>query len=179
MTALIPIIPSSEITPRELFYNRRHFMELAAGATLASLLPHSVLAGEQLANVKKAAGSLPDELTPFKDVTHYNNFYEFGTGKEDPAQNAGSLKTRPWSITVEGEVNKPKVFDMEELLKLAPLEERVYRLRCVEAWSMVIPWIGYSLAELLKHVEPTGRPNLSNSSVWKTLSKCPDKNQLR
>lgn len=132
-------------------------MELAAGATLASLLPHSVLAGEQLANVKKAAGSLPDELTPFKDVTHYNNFYEFGTGKEDPAQNAGSLKTRPWSITVEGEVNKPKVFDMEELLKLAPLEERVYRLRCVEAWSMVIPWIGYSLAELLKHVEPTGK----------------------
>ncbi len=157
MTALIPNIPSSEITPRDLFYNRRHFLQLAAGATLASLLSPSVLAGEQLANVKKATESLSDKLTPLKDITGYNNFYEFGTSKEDPAQNAGSLKTRPWTIIVEGEVNKPKVFDMEELLKLAPLEERVYRLRCVEAWSMVIPWIGYSLAELLKHVEPTGK----------------------
>jgi sulfoxide reductase catalytic subunit YedY len=157
MTAIIPNIPSSEITPPDLFYNRRHFLQLAAGATLASLLPHNVLAGEPLANVKKATGSLSDELTPLKDITRYNNFYEFGTGKEDPAQNAGSLKTRPWSITVEGEVNKPKVFDIEELLKLAPLEERIYRLRCVEAWSMVIPWVGYSLAELLKHVEPTGK----------------------
>ena len=109
-----------------------------------------------MANVKKATESLPDQLTPYKDITSYNNFYEFGTSKEDPARNAGSLKTRPWTITVEGEVNKPKVFDIEELLKLAPLEERVYRLRCVEAWSMVIPWVGYSLAELLKRVEPTG-----------------------
>ena len=156
MTAHTPIIPSSEITPKALFYSRRHFMQLTAGATLAALLPHSVLAGEQLANVKKATEGLPDKLTPFKDVTGYNNFYEFGTGKEDPAQNAGSLKTRPWTITVEGEVHKPKVFDIDELLKLAPLEERVYRLRCVEAWSMVIPWVGYSLAELLKRVEPTG-----------------------
>ena len=156
MTAHSPIIPSSEITPKALFYNRRHFMQLAAGATLAGLLPSSVLAGEQLANVKKATESFPDKLTPFKDIISYNNFYEFGTGKEDPALNAGSLKTRPWTITVEGEVHKPKVFDLEELLKLAPLEERVYRLRCVEAWSMVIPWVGYSLAELLKRVEPTG-----------------------
>ena len=98
MTALIPIIPSSEITPRDLFYNRRHFLQLAAGATLASLLPHSVLAGEQLANVKKATESLSDELTPLKDITSYNNFYEFGTGKEDPAQNAGSLKTHPGQL---------------------------------------------------------------------------------
>jgi len=120
MIAHSPIIPSSEITPKALFYNRRHFMQLAAGATLAGLLPSSVLAGEQLANVKKTTESLPDKLTPFKDVTNYNNFYEFGTGKEDPALNAGSLKTRPWTITVEGEVHKPKVFDIEELLKLAP-----------------------------------------------------------
>ena len=89
-------------------------------------------------------------------MTEYNNFYEFGTSKEDPAKNAGSLKTRPWTVTVEGEVNKPKVFDIEELLKMAPLEERIYRLRCVEAWSMVIPWIGFPLAELIKQVEPTG-----------------------
>ena len=131
-------------------------MQLAAAASLAGLLPDSVLAGEQLSHVKKAADNVSDQLTSLKDITTYNNFYEFGTGKEDPAQNAASLKTRPWTITVEGEVKKPKVFGMEELLKLAPLEERIYRLRCVEAWSMVIPWIGYSLAELLKQVEPTG-----------------------
>jgi methionine sulfoxide reductase catalytic subunit len=151
-----PIKPS-EITPKELFYARRQFMQLAAGATLAALLPNSVWAGTKLPNVKKSTYTLTDELTPFKDVTQYNNFYEFGTAKEDPAKNAGSLKTRPWTVTVEGEVHKPKVFDIEELLKMAPLEERIYRLRCVEAWSMVVPWIGFSLAELIKRVEPTGK----------------------
>jgi sulfoxide reductase catalytic subunit YedY len=151
----LPPIHPSEITPRELFNNRRRFMQLAAGASLTALLPHTVLAGEQLAGVTKSTDRLADELTPYKDVTTYNNFYEFGTAKEDPARNAGSLKTHPWTITVEGEVNKPKVFDIDELLKLAPLEERIYRLRCVEAWSMVIPWIGFPLAELLKRVEPT------------------------
>jgi len=150
-------IKSSEITPRELFFDRRRFMQLTMGASLSGLLPSSVLAGEQLVNVKKTTEALSDKLTDYKDVTTYNNFYEFGTSKEDPAQNAGSLKTRPWTITVEGEVNKPKVFDIEELLKLAPLEERVYRLRCVEAWSMVIPWVGYSLSELLKRAEPTSK----------------------
>jgi sulfoxide reductase catalytic subunit YedY len=151
----LPPIHPSEITPRELFNDRRRFMQLAAGASLTALLPHTVLAGEQLAGVTKSTDRLADELTPYKDVTTYNNFYEFGTAKEDPARNAGSLKTHPWTITVEGEVNKPKVFDIDELLKLAPLEERIYRLRCVEAWSMVIPWIGFPLAELLKRVEPT------------------------
>jgi sulfoxide reductase catalytic subunit YedY len=151
----LPPIHPSEITPRELFNDRRRFMQLAAGASLSALLPNTVFANEQLANVKKSTDKLSDELTPYKDVTSYNNFYEFGTGKEEPAQNAGRLKTRPWTITVEGEVNKPKVFDIDELLKLAPLEERIYRLRCVEAWSMVIPWIGFPLAELLKRVEPT------------------------
>ncbi len=131
-------------------------MQLAASTALAGLLPSVALAGEPLTNVKKSAESLPDPLTSLKDITSYNNFYEFGTAKDDPARNAGSLRTRPWTVSVEGEVNKPKVFDIEELLKLAPLEERIYRLRCVEAWSMVIPWIGYSLAELLKQVEPTG-----------------------
>ncbi|MEI6543515.1 MAG: protein-methionine-sulfoxide reductase catalytic subunit MsrP [Methylococcales bacterium] len=150
-------IKSSEITPPALFFDRRRFMQLTMGASLSGLLPSSVLAGEQLVNVKKTTEALSDKLTDYKDVTTYNNFYEFGTSKEDPAQNAGSLKTRPWTITVEGEVNKPKVFDIEELLKLAPLEERVYRLRCVEAWSMVIPWVGYSLSELLKRAEPTSK----------------------
>jgi len=153
----LPSIQPSEITPKALFENRRRFMQLAAGASLTAFFPNALLAAEQLANVKKSTDNSRDELTPYKDVTSYNNFYEFGTGKEDPAQNAGSLKTRPWTITVEGEVNKPKTFDIDELLKLAPLEERIYRLRCVEAWSMVIPWIGFPLAELLKQVEPNSK----------------------
>ena len=147
-------IKSSEITPQELYLDRRRFMQLAAGAGLSALLSAKTLAGEKLSTVRTSDDSLTKELTPYKNVTTYNNFYEFGTGKEDPAQNAASLQTRPWTLTVEGEVNKPKVFDIEEILKLAPLEERIYRLRCVEAWSMVIPWVGYSLAELLKRVEP-------------------------
>ncbi|MDD5577888.1 MAG: protein-methionine-sulfoxide reductase catalytic subunit MsrP [Methylobacter sp.] len=152
----IPGIKASEIAPRELFYARRRFMQWAGSASVAALLPGSVLAGDKLADVKTSSYTLPDKLTPLEDVTQYNNFYEFGTDKEDPAKNAGSLKTRPWTITAEGEVNKPKVFDIDELLKLAPLEERIYRLRCVEAWSMVVPWVGFSLAELIKRVEPTG-----------------------
>jgi sulfoxide reductase catalytic subunit YedY len=97
-----------------------------------------------------------DKVTDYQDATTYNNFYEFGTDKSDPAANAGKLKTRPWTVTVEGAVAKPQVLDIEQLLKLAPLEERIYRLRCVEGWSMVIPWIGFSLSELIKRVEPTG-----------------------
>jgi len=97
-----------------------------------------------------------DKPTPYKDVTGYNNFYEFGTDKSDPAEHAGTLKTRPWQVAVEGEVKRPKVYGIDDLLKLAPLEERIYRLRCVEGWSMVIPWVGYSLSELIKQVEPTG-----------------------
>jgi sulfoxide reductase catalytic subunit YedY len=151
-----PAVKASEITPREFFYGRRLFMQLAGSASVAALLPGQVLAGDKLADVKTSSYTLPDTLTPLEDVTRYNNFYEFGVNKEDPAQNAGSLKTRPWTVTVEGEVGKPKVFDIEELLKLAPLEERIYRLRCVEAWSMVVPWVGFPLAELIKRVEPTG-----------------------
>ncbi|MDE2453430.1 MAG: protein-methionine-sulfoxide reductase catalytic subunit MsrP, partial [Burkholderiales bacterium] len=102
------------------------------------------------------AGALTmDKPTPYADVTSYNNYYEFGTDKSDPAEYAGSLKPRPWSVAVEGEVRKPAVFDLEALMKLAPLEERIYRLRCVEGWSMVIPWIGFSFSELIKRVEPT------------------------
>jgi sulfoxide reductase catalytic subunit YedY len=96
-------------------------------------------------------------MTSHKDVTTYNNFYEFGTDKTDPSDNAHTLKTRPWTVAVEGEVKKPKVYDIDELLKLAPLEERIYRMRCVEGWSMVIPWVGYSLSELIKRVEPSGK----------------------
>ncbi len=151
-----PVITSSEITPRELFYARRKFMQMTGGASLAALLPASVWAGDKLASSKNPHYTLPEELTPLKDVMSYNNFYEFGTSKESPAKTAGNFKTRPWTVAVEGEVKKPKVFDIDELLKLAPLEERIYRLRCVEAWSMVVPWLGFPLAELIKQVEPTG-----------------------
>ena len=149
-------IRPSEITPRELFDSRRRFMQLAAGMSAAAMLPGDLLAGEKLPGVGVPAYTLPDKPTPLEDITRYNNFYEFGTDKEAPAKYAGSLKTRPWTIAVEGAVNKPKVFDIDELLKLAPMEERVYRLRCVEAWSMVVPWVGFSLLELIKRVEPTG-----------------------
>lgn len=115
----------------------------------------SVLAAEKLTATSSNAYGLTDTLTPYKDVTRYNNFYEFGTDKESPTRRAGSLKTRPWTISVEGEVQKPQTFDIDQLLKLAPIEERIYRLRCVEAWSMVVPWLGYPLAELIKQVQPT------------------------
>jgi len=151
-----PAIPSSEITPQALFQARRKFMQTAGGAALAAVWPQTLWAMDNLGELGKSKYSVTDELTPRRDVTEYNNFYEFGTGKDQPAINAGSLQTRPWTITVEGEVKKAKVFDIDELLKMAALEERIYRLRCVEAWSMVVPWLGYSLAELLKRVEPTG-----------------------
>jgi sulfoxide reductase catalytic subunit YedY len=149
-------IRPSEITPRELFYGRRRFLQLAAGASALALLPPGLEAGQKLPDVRKSDYVLADKTTPYEDITRYNNFYEFGTDKESPAKLAGSLKTRPWTVAVEGEVRKPKTYDIDELLKLAPLEERVYRLRCVEAWSMVVPWVGFPLAELIRRVEPTG-----------------------
>jgi len=96
-------------------------------------------------------------MTPLRDVTSYNNFYEFGTDKGDPAANAGTLRPRPWTVAIEGEVNRPQVVDIDQLIKWAPLEERIYRMRCVEAWSMVVPWLGFPLGELIKRVEPTSR----------------------
>ena len=156
-------IKASEITARSLHQDRRDFIRVAAalgaagGLAAAGLLkPSEALSAEKLADLTKSPFSSKETLTAFESVTNYNNYYEFGTDKEDPAANSGKLKTRPWTLNVEGEVKKPKTFDIEELLKLAPLEERIYRMRCVEGWSMVIPWIGYPLAELIKRVEPTG-----------------------
>jgi len=155
------ILPS-EITPRELFENRRAFLRdtglLAAGVAIAGLGARRVHAqGKVFAAAKKSPFSITETPTPFKDVSTYNNFYEFGTGKDDPAERAGTLKPRPWTVSVEGECAKPKRWDVDELTKLAPVEERIYRLRCVEGWSMVIPWNGFPLAELLKRAEPTSK----------------------
>ena len=154
-----------EITPQAVFEQRRRLLAAAAaGAFGAALMPwgaRQALAqstggarGERLNAAANPRYALDEAPTPYKDVTGYNNFYEFGTDKGDPAREAYRLQTRPWTVTVEGLVGKSRVFDLDDLLKLAPLEERLYRLRCVEGWSMVVPWIGYSLAELLRRVEP-------------------------
>ena len=159
-------IARSEITPREVFENRRRVLRALGAAAATGLVGVN---GEALATMtspdakgqKLAAKTNPkyvvtDKVTSFKDITTYNNYYEFGTDKSDPAQNAHSLRPRPWKLSVEGAIKNPKVYDIDELLKIAPLEERVYRLRCVEGWSMVIPWVGVSLSELIKRAEPTG-----------------------
>ncbi|NHZ40381.1 protein-methionine-sulfoxide reductase catalytic subunit MsrP [Massilia aquatica] len=156
---------SSEITPQAVYESRRRFIaQMAVGAVAGGALwemanREAFAAGapaQKLASKLNPAYAALDKQTPFKDASTYNNFYEFGLDKSDPAQNAHTLKTRPWTVTIEGEVKKPMTLDIDALLKLAPLEERVYRLRCVEGWSMVIPWVGYSLSELIKKVEPTG-----------------------
>lgn len=160
---------SSEITPRAVYEGRRRFLRaLAIGAAGAEL---GVWAGREAWAQTPAPGKLaalrgikssvpgatvPDKLTSYRDVTTYNNFYEFGTDKDDPARQAHTLQTRPWTVSVEGAVHKPRTFGIEELLKLAAMEERIYRMRCVEGWSMVIPWVGFPLSELIKRVEPTG-----------------------
>lgn len=157
-------VAPSEITPQAVYERRRDWLRLmaggAAGAALAGWAGREALAqAGKLPGAKSTiAGALTMEKpTSFKDASSYNNFYEFGTDKADPAHSAGTLKTRPWTVAVEGEVGKPGVFDLDALLKLSPMEERIYRLRCVEGWSMVIPWVGYSLAELIKKVEPNSR----------------------
>lgn len=160
-----PDIPASEITPREVYDSRRDWLrQMAAGATGLALSgwPMQAALAQGTAKLPGAKSAVPgamtlDKPTAYKDATSYNNFYEFGTDKSDPAQYAHTLRTRPWSVAVEGEIAKPGVFDLDALLKLAPMEERIYRLRCVEGWSMVIPWVGWSLAELIRKVEPNSR----------------------
>ena len=154
-------IKASEITAKELYLNRRQFIASAAGAGLAlaggELLSPTgqAYALEKLPNVKKSSYTVNEKLNSLKDITNYNNFYELGTEKTDPSDNAKFLTTKGWTVEVEGEVKKAKTFAIEDIMKLAPLEERVYRMRCVEAWSMVIPWVGFPLSALIKQVEPT------------------------
>jgi sulfoxide reductase catalytic subunit YedY len=157
------ILPS-EITPREAFFNRREVLAgaLAAGAAgLAAAAPASAEApppaAERLDYSRNAQYSVKEAPNTFEDITSYNNFYEFGTDKTDPKQNAGSLKTQPWSVTVDGEAEVKGRFTLEDILKPHPLEERVYRFRCVEAWSMVVPWLGFPLADLVKRFKPTSK----------------------
>ena len=156
---------ATEITPHAVWRQRRLWLQgLAAGAAAAYGAPPAWAQparpgkGAALPGARSsvAGAVVMDKPTPFGDVASYNNFYEFGTDKADPAKNAHTLKARPWTVVVEGEVKKPGSYDLETLLKLSALEERIYRMRCVEGWSMVIPWVGWSLVELIKRVEPTG-----------------------
>ncbi len=158
-----PELTYVDVTPKNLYFNRRNFLRglsIAGAATLvgerfASILSHpgSIQANSKLATVKSNY-TVEEKVTSENDVTHYNNFYEFGTDKGDPAKNAQNFRTSPWTVSVEGDVKTPRKFSMDEILKLAPLEERIYRHRCVERWSIVVPWIGYSLSTILKFVEP-------------------------
>lgn len=166
----------SEITPESLYLSRRAILGGSLAALAATALPRLSGAaemsryadveagrapgwfGEKLAATQWQAITAPGEaITPFKDATHYNNFYEFGTDKGDPAANAGSLKTEPWTVVIDGEVGKPGRYALEDFMKPYQLEERIYRLRCVEAWSMVIPWLGFPISALLRQVEPTSK----------------------
>lgn len=164
MTFKDPKIKSADITPKEVFKNRRNLLKILTLGSLAagfssSLQSDAFAVGESNKKLKAKFNqkySVNDKQTSFKDATTYNNFYEFGMDKDDPARYGKSLITRPWTVSVEGLVQKPQVFDFDSLIKLSVMEERVYRMRCVEGWSMVIPWNGFSLSNLLNKVEPLG-----------------------
>ncbi len=160
-------IRSSEITPKDLYLNRRKFMAGAAmaGAAAAAGLGVKELfapstkayAGGKIAGIQKSPFSTTEKVTPYNDVTHYNNYYEFSTEKEEPADLAKNFKTRPWTVTIDGDVTKKQVLDVDAIMKFASPEERIYRHRCVEGWSIVVPWVGFSLSELIKRAQPLGK----------------------
>ncbi len=146
-----PQIPTAEITDERLYWSRRDFIRAAGAGAVAAALPLDRLGAARL------PGGEEDKLTPWEDVTGYNNYYEFGTGKSDPAEHAGSLRTRPWTVEVTGEVASPARYDLDDLLRGLTPEERVYRHRCVEGWSMVVPWLGIPLVKVLDRLQPTGK----------------------
>jgi sulfoxide reductase catalytic subunit YedY len=160
-------IASSEITPKATYFNRRTFLAgaaavgavAAAGFGLRELSEPSqaVSANTKIDGIKKSGFSTTETITPFKDVSNYNNYYEFSTDKYEPAGLAKDLKTRPWTVSVEGLVKKNQTFDVDTIIKMATQEERIYRHRCVEAWSIVVPWVGFSLNEFIKRAEPLGK----------------------
>ncbi len=156
-------IKSSEITSESLYHRRREFLRTAAVAALGvaaeAAMPEKLRAGsdERWPRGKKGPYDTDEEVNTFKEITTYNNFYEFGTDKSDPSENAQNFRTNPWKVSVEGAVKHPKVYDLDEFIKPYAMEDRIYRHRCVEAWSMVIPWRGFSMAEMIKRLEPTSK----------------------
>ena len=190
----IPEIPSREITDEQLYLKRREFMRLAGGAAFAAAaVPLVACAGEPSAAEAQptgpfAHGGLPltgyqekavatdEKLNTFDEITSYNNFYEFGMNKGDPKRYSGSLKTSPWTVKVDGLCNKPADYQLEDLIKPAQLEERIYRLRCVEAWSMVIPWIGVPLSAVIKRAEPTSKAAFVEFTTLRRPTEMPGQN---
>jgi methionine sulfoxide reductase catalytic subunit len=162
----------SDVTPKQFYLNRRRF--LAAGSAIAGAwaLPTPAGAITKLDNVKKSGYTVNEKITSRADITSYNNYYEFGTDKGDPSRYANTLRPSPWHVQVGGLVERPKTYDLDSIMKLAPLEERIYRHRCVERWSIVVPWIGFPLAALLKEVEPLSK---AKYVAFQTLF---DKNQM-
>jgi sulfoxide reductase catalytic subunit YedY len=162
-----PDIRSSEITSRSLYLNRRKFLAgaaitgaaVAAGAGLRQLINPTTVAqaGNKIDGIQKSPFSTTETITPEKDVTHYNNYYEFSTQKEEPADLAKNFRTRPWKVKIDGLVDKKQELDVDTIIKMAPPEERIYRHRCVEGWSIVVPWVGFSLSELIKRVNPQSK----------------------
>ena len=167
----------SEITPKSLYLNRRSFLAGIPAAFLGAreLLSPSrrALAGTKLPDLTKSPLSTNETPNSYNDVTHYNNYYEFGTSKNEPAEYAKNFKTSPWTVSVEGECAKPRKFSIEDLMHLAPLEERIYRHRCVEAWSIVVPWAGYSLNALLKEVQPNPKAKFVAFQSFYDLGQMP------
>jgi methionine sulfoxide reductase catalytic subunit len=168
-----PDIPASEITDESLFRSRRAFLA-AVGCGAAGV---AVALSPGAAYARALVERDDDKLTPFEDVTRYNNFYEFGTDKEDPAENAGQLRTRPWKVAIEGEVKRPAVYDLDDLLRPFKPEERVYRHRCVEAWSMVVPWLGFPLRDLVTRLEPTSRAKFVEFTTLEDPKQMPGQRQ--
>ena len=176
-------IRSSEITPKTLYLNRRSFL---AGAALAGTAAatgfrlrkvaspsDTVLAGNKIDGIQKSPFSTGETITPYKDVTHYNNYYEFSTEKEEPAQLAKNFRTRPWKVKIDGAVEKKQELDVDTIIKMAAPEERIYRHRCVEGWSIVVPWVGFSLSELIKRVNPTGKAKFVEFTTLLDMAQMP------
>jgi len=178
-----PDIRSSEITPQSLYLNRRKFLAgaaitgaaVAAGTSLRELISPTTVAqaGNKIDGIKKSPFSTTETITPFNDVTHYNNYYEFSTQKEEPAELAKNFRTRPWKVKIDGLVDKKQELDVDAIIKMAPPEERIYRHRCVEGWSIVVPWIGFSLSELIKQVNPQSKAKFVEFTTLLDPSRMP------
>ena len=176
-------IPSSEITPERVYVNRREFIGRTAGIALAGVVGGTMLgkgaraAAQQVGGPQKdwsnVRSELNEELNSYKDVTTYNNFYEFGTGKDDPARNAHTLEPRPWTIQVDGLCANPGTYGLEDFIKPGKIEDRVYRLRCVEAWSMVIPWRGFALEDVIDRAEPLGSARFVEFTTLRDVEQMP------
>jgi sulfoxide reductase catalytic subunit YedY len=174
-------VRSSEITPQDVYLNRRKFLAgvglagaaAVVGVTKLATSTATVNAGEKIQGVQKSSFSTTEKITPMKDVTHYNNYYEFSTEKQEPAELAKKFRTRPWNVKIEGQVEKKQELDIDAIIKMAPPEERIYRHRCVEGWSIVVPWIGFSLSELIKRVNPTSKAKYVEFTTLYDLGQMP------